>query len=61
MVLIWDTTGLFTLFSSVELIMAESLDSTVLFTNNTSNVSELNGSSTNLTINEEPVTEDDNS
>ena len=34
-------TGLLIFCSSVELIMAESLNSTVLFTNNTSNVSEL--------------------
>ena len=60
MVICCDITGLFTLCSSVELIMAESLNSTVLLTNNTSNVSELYGKETNLTINEEPVTEDNN-
>ena len=60
MVICYDITGLFILCSSVELIMEESLNSTVLLTNNTSNVSELYGKETILTINEEPVTEDDN-
>ena len=58
MVLCQDTIGLFILFSSVELITAESLNSTVLFTNNTSNVSELYGNGTNFTVTEEPVTID---
>ena len=56
MVLCRDTIGLFILFSSVELITAESLNSTVLFTNNTSDVSELYGNGTNFTVTEEPVT-----
>ena len=60
MVLCCNITGLFTLCSSVEPIMAESLNSTVLFTNNTSTVSELYGNGTNLNVSEEAVTDDDN-
>ena len=48
-------TGLFTVCSSVELVMVESLNSTVLFTNNISNVSELYGTVTNVSISEEHV------
>ena len=48
-------TGLFTVCSSVELVMVESLNSTVLFTNNISNVSELYGNITNVSISEEHV------
>ena len=60
MVVNCDLPGLITLFSSVELIMAESLNSTVLYTNNTSTISELYGNGTNLTVSEEAVTDDDN-
>ena len=60
MILCCDVTGLVIHCSSVELIKAESLNSTVLFTNNTSNVSELYGNGTNLTVNDELFTEDDN-
>ena len=44
--------------SSIKLIMEENLNTTVLFTNNSSNVSELYGNVTNLTVTEEPVTVD---
>ena len=49
---------LFILCSSVELIMAQSLNSSVLFTNKSSNISELYGNGTNLSITEEPDTDD---
>ena len=39
--------------------MEENLNSTVLFTNNTSNVSELYGSGTNVTLSEEAGNDDD--
>ena len=55
MVLCSDITGLFVLCSSVELIMPETLNSTLSFINNTSNVSELYGNVTNITFSEEPV------
>ena len=42
----------------IRLIMEETLNSTVSFTNNTSNESELYGNGTNLTVTEESVTED---
>ena len=58
MVLCCDTIGLIILCSSIKLIMAEILNSTVPFTKNTSNVSELYGNGTNLTVTEEPVTVD---
>ena len=58
MVLCCDTIGLIILCPSIKLIMEEILNSTVPFTNNTSNVSELYGNGTNLTVTEEPVTVD---
>ena len=53
-----DISGLVIICSSVELTMAESLNSSVLFTNNSSNISELYGNGTNLSITEESVTDD---
>ena len=57
-VLCCNITGL--VYSSVEIIKAESLNSTVLFTNNSSTISDLYGNVTNLTVTEDPLTDNEN-